>query len=53
MPVGCCSTRLLGPAGQDHLPELMPSTGDIEVFLLQNRLDPLLARSGEAALEER
>ena len=26
---------------------------DLEVFLLQHRLDPLLARSGEAALEER
>jgi alkylation response protein AidB-like acyl-CoA dehydrogenase len=26
---------------------------DLEVFLLQHRLDPLLARSGQAALEER
>jgi hypothetical protein len=26
---------------------------DLEVFLLQHRLDPLLARLGEAALEER
>ena len=26
---------------------------DLEVFLLQHRLDPLLARMGEAALEER
>jgi hypothetical protein len=42
-----CGSRPFATAGA-----LDRARRDLEVFLLQHRLDPLLARAGSAALEE-